>query len=102
MPVREEGGFCKHHRGQDRLPIEACPRCGSHSWSSVPRDTPGALVWRGGTFRCGLCASEARAVAAERAIVGAIEYAEKVIPGRGAVEDVAHFLRERLRELRQK
>ena len=96
MPVRKDGAYCKHHGGPRLPPDQACTVCWSWSWEPVEPSTPDAVSWRGGRYLCALCASEARANAAVAALNATLEYAERVTPGRGAVEDVCHFVRQRL------
>lgn len=99
MPVREDGAYCKHHGGPRLPPDHPCTVCWSVSWEPVKPDTPDAVAWRGGHFLCALCAANDRATAAVAALRDALDYAERVIPGRGAVDDVCHYIRQLLSEL---
>jgi len=46
-----------------------------------------------------MCAAVARRDAAVAALRATLDYADTVIRGRGAVDDVCHFVRQRLAEV---
>ena len=95
-PVRVKGAFCKKHAGHTLPPTTPCPRCTARAWQPATVATPHAVEWRGAHYACALCAAIGRAEAAEQALRDTLAYAEEVHPGTGALDDVCHYISQRL------